>query len=425
MHYTFTLCQGEIYSVSMAEILPSPETPALSFNAPDHIQKSWVERISLLSPNYEDLDRNVLYSSVKSAIGNSDLIAKHPLLRLQRQIAQASNYPWVFRYWSTDVSKVNRSLGQDNLIPAKYRKLTTHVETISWENIEAAFPSSLTGDQAFIEKIQETILEARKRIVEEVINAGTSLVGHETDDQGTLTVTETIVDDGTSIDTGYLVKRSEVTPLGNGKSIKISVTYASFPVMYDYDIDPETGQTILSSYQIVDKTTAATATSSSGVITRYKHIDNWRSLKIITTHSTPASYDEQRFGAYSFPTLFSGSSFASDDCGVFVGLRAGFSAMVKMRTTIIFTTTKQTITGLTILPGSLYLGKWFNIRDALFNAGTYAYSGTCTASGSFGATSPTYTAYIALIDTEQLMTGESVRTNTGLYKNTSVYVTMK
>lgn len=202
------------------------------------------------------------------------------------------------------------------------------------------------------------------------------------------------------------------------------VTDSAFPILSDYDIDPETFATILTTYQIVDASTAGTATCASGVITTYKHIDKWRSMKIVVTHSTPASYDEQKFGAHNFPTLFSGTAFFTDTCGHFVGLRGGFAAMVQMRITVSFTTSKQTISGLTLIPGTLVMGKGLQITDALFNSGSFTYFGNCTGTISWSATSPSYTAYLALIGTEQLITGESVKWKAGLYRNTSVYVKM-
>jgi hypothetical protein len=327
---------------------------------------------------------------------------------------------------ASTLSKVNKSIGQDNLIPAKYRRLVQHAETISWKNSSFVFPTSLSGNQTLIELQWETLDRARYKIVEEIIGSISTLSGAETDEYGIDSITESIVDDGTAPDEGYLIKKSEVTPLGNGKSVKITVTYPAFPTVHDYDIDEETGQTIHTTYQVVDAATAGTATASSGVVTRYKHIDKWRSMKIIATYSTPASYEEQRFGAHNFPTLWGGFASYSDACGHFVGLRGGFSAMVQIRVVITYTTTKQVFAGLTLKPGTLIMGKGLQITDALFNAGSFTYFGSCAGTVSWSATSPSYTGYSALIGTEQLVTGESVKTKAagGLYRNQAVYVTM-
>lgn len=122
---------------------------------------------------------------------------------------------------------LSKSLGQDNLIPEKYRRLVRH--TVSDKLVDAdtyVFPSSLTGDQSQIEYIEDTIHRARLKIVDEIIDTDTDpLLGKELDKWGVLTVEESVVDDGTAVDDDYLILKSNVTPLGNGKSIKISVSY--------------------------------------------------------------------------------------------------------------------------------------------------------------------------------------------------------
>ena len=230
---------------------------------------------------------------------------------------------------------------------------------------------------------------------------------------------------------GLLVLDSEMEVLGNGTSVlKTSTqTDGSWPVLYDYDIDPETGQTILTSYQVVASSSAATATVSSGVITKYKHIDKWRSLKIIETYSTPADYDEQRFGAHNFPTLWDGVYGWSTECGAFAtGFRGGFSTMVRMRTTVSFSTSKAAdIDGLTLIPKTLLMGKGVQLpSDLIMDSGSFIYSGTCSGTASFGASDPDYSTYTGSIQgTEQLITGESVKMQrSGLYRTTSVYVYM-
>lgn len=210
------------------------------------------------------------------------------------------------------------------------------------------------------------------------------------------------------------------------------VTDSAFPILYDYDIDEETGQTIRTSYQTVDASTAATATISSGVVTKYKHIDEWRSMKIISTHSTPAQYSEQRFGAFNFPTLFKPTKYTwTSECGAFAiddCLRASFSAMVRMHTTIDFSTSKAAdIDGLTLIPRTLLLGRGVQLpNDLITDAGTFTYSGACSGSVSFDASSPSRATYVGSIQgTEQLITGESVKTGkAGMYRTTKTYIYM-
>lgn len=116
-----------------------------------------------------------------------------------------------------------KTLGQKSLIPEKYRSLIRTVETNQLVDKDYAFPTGLTGDQAQIELAQFNIQQARLKILDEIITSGSSLTGQETDEYGALTITEAIVNDGTAADATAGVKRSTVTPLGNGKSIKITV----------------------------------------------------------------------------------------------------------------------------------------------------------------------------------------------------------
>lgn len=121
---------------------------------------------------------------------------------------------------------LTRQLGQDNLTPEKYRRLVRHTITNQPVDKDYTFPSGLVGDQSQIELAQYTIQQARLKITEEVINvASDPLTGGETSEWGSYVIKESIVVDGTPIDEAYLVKRSTVTPIGNGKSIRITVFY--------------------------------------------------------------------------------------------------------------------------------------------------------------------------------------------------------
>lgn len=234
---------------------------------------------------------------------------------------------------------------------------------------------------------------------------------------------------------GLLVLGSEVEVLGNGTSTLKTETLdgASWPVLHDYDIDEETGQTIHSTYQVVAVADAGTATSAGGVTTRYKHIDKWRSMKIVTAYSTPPDYEEQRFGAFSFPALFAGSAFYtwSSECGAFIaagGLRSSFAASVPHRVVIEYSVGRPSnIDGLTLIPQTLVLGKGVQLpQDIICDSDSFTYSGTCSGTVTFGGSDPDYSTYVGSIQgTEQLITGESVQTKAGIYRTTSVYVTMK
>lgn len=213
----------------MAErpLIPPPGKPVRSFNQPPritHQEQVWVERVDITKTNYTQLERGVLYNTIPG--GDEKLIAAHPTLYLLREIVDPDNHPWSYRYWGKGETFTTESIGQKNLIPEKYRRLIRTVETDQPVDIDYTFPTGLTGDQSFIEKAQETIEEARLRIISEIIDSSEEvLVGGETGEYGPMVINESIVDEGSAIDTGALVLDSKVTALGNGKAIKITVRY--------------------------------------------------------------------------------------------------------------------------------------------------------------------------------------------------------
>lgn len=327
-----------------------------------------------------------------------------------------------------------RSIEKPDVTPVWAKSLLTTLETSS----EAAAtsvsdPTLTTGQfrktvQRTTEKTVKTDVTARSFASLPITRTNTKLTREF--GGGIVDEVETFAVGVQTINGGELtVVDASVEDLGNGTSIKRTDTLEDeWPTLYDYDIDPETGQTVLTSYRVIDPGAAATATSSSGVITRYKHIDKWRTMEIIENYSDPADYDEQRFGAHNFPALVDITTWSySDGCGTVVEeFRGAFSAMVEMKTTISYTTTKQTISGLTLIPKSFILGRYVQLPgDMLVDGDTLFFSGTCFGSITYTGSDPDYSTYVGSIQgTEQLITGESVRTKSGLYRNTKVYVTM-
>src|SRR5437868_2552959 len=119
-----------------------------------------------------------------------------------------------------------KTVGQDNLTPAKYRRLVRTAETNQPVAADYSFPPGITGDQTQIKLQQETVAKARLEIISEVLAiSGDALVGGETNEFGPLAIYESVVNEGTPIDQGFLVLKSTVTPFGNGKAVKITVKY--------------------------------------------------------------------------------------------------------------------------------------------------------------------------------------------------------
>ena len=202
---------------------------------------------------------------------------------------------------------------------------------------------------------------------------------------------------------------------------------SDFPILTDYDQDPEMLSLITTTFQVVQASAVTAPSAVNGVITRFKHIDKWRSLKIVETYALPAAYDEQRFGAAPMPALFDYTLYSySDQCGAFSQIRAAFAADVQTRVHVYFTTTKQTISGLTLIPKTLQLGKGVQVHQGvLVDTGSFTYSGNCVGTVSFTGSSPDYSTYVSSIQgTEQLITGESTLWKAGYYKNVALYRTM-
>lgn len=230
------------------------------------------------------------------------------------------------------------------------------------------------------------------------------------------------------VETGFDVTKSEVTTLGDGTYFRQTErldTASVWPILTEYDQDPETQALITTTYQVVDAATVSTPSIISGQITRYKKIDQWRSLMIIETYSLPADYEEQRFMAHTFPSLWDWHTYVyNTPCGAVGPIRHGFSSMVQARLAISFSTSKQTITGLTLIPNTHHLVHDI-VAGVLNDVGVINYFGDCTGPVSLPASSPDYTTYNSTIrGTEQLISGESVLWKAGLYKNSRLYVTM-
>lgn len=127
--------------------------------------------------------------------------------------------------------KQKKSKGVESLTPQKFKRLTDTITTTTQEALPAANvndipePPTPSGDQTIIEHEKVTDHRYEKRVTAEVIDTNASpLVGQEYGDIVTKDVSERLVADGTSADTGMQVISSTVEPLGNGKSVKTTKT---------------------------------------------------------------------------------------------------------------------------------------------------------------------------------------------------------
>jgi hypothetical protein len=319
-----------------------------------------------------------------------------------------------------------------NVLPEKFLALlTTKTESHKVAGT-ASMPTLGLGELARAEKqIDKTF----KRVTFEVLASIDSLPVTFTDQAtttqfggGDVDIIYTLDTAGSSsLDEGTEVLSSKIDTLGNGLEIKITeqLHTGTWPLLTEYDQDPETQSLITTTYQVVDASSVSAPSVVNGVITRYKRIDKWRSLEIVETYSLPADYDEQRFMAHPFPSLWDYTTYNySTACGATGPIRHGFSTMVEARLAVSYSTSKETITGLTLIPNTHHLVH--DIISAVLNdAGTITYVGTCSGPITLPASDPDYSTYIASIQgTEQLISGESVLWRAGLYRNSRLYVQM-
>lgn len=212
--------------------------------------------------------------------------------------------------------------------------------------------------------------------------------------------------------------------------VKVVRVYETLPgaILTEYDQDEQTQVNVKTLYQVFQGTPSA-PTQDQGILYSDRKIDSQKYLKITRdfTAFLAFSFDEQKFAADQFPALLDFSTYAyTDQCGAFSQLRSAVSLKTQIRTHVTYTTTKQTYTGLVLLPISLMLGRGFQInQNVLVDDYTYTYTGTCTGTASGTGSTPTYSDYISMIQgTEQLVAGESVLWKAGIYRNTEVYEIM-
>lgn len=128
---------------------------------------------------------------------------------------------WIFQKlngpeWST------KSIGQESLIPAKFRKSVT--TTITTQDVESdTQPSALTGDLILssVKQVENSGV-AKLQNINEVIDLNADpLVSPSTEDQLYVT-TEKIVTEQTPSEEGFGIVQSTVQALGNGKAVMIT-----------------------------------------------------------------------------------------------------------------------------------------------------------------------------------------------------------
>lgn len=227
----------------------------------------------------------------------------------------------------------------------------------------------------------------------------------------------------TNVSTG---NRTDINPGTSGLIVATTVQGGSadlFPTLIEYDQDEESGAMITTYYTVVEAAGVVPPSVIVGVITRYKRIDKWRSLQIITVFSTPPSYSEYKFAAHNFPSLFEAWSY-NEACGATFRQRSGFSAFTHCRVDISYGSVVTNISGLLIKPNTFSVSKFFRISEVLNNQETLTLTGDCSGSLILPASVPSRSQYQSLIGGFSLIAGESGLWKARLFRTTRLYYKM-
>lgn len=225
---------------------------------------------------------------------------------------------------------------------------------------------------------------------------------------------------------GMFAQDSYVEPESEVVGTLVTV-YQQLPtaILITYDNDEETLVSVKTTYEVVSLSGISAPGSTTGIIINYKKIDSQKALKITRdfTNFLSFTYSEQRFSADTFPALFDFNVYVwLDACGAFSNIRGAFSAKVQTRITISYTNAVTSVAGLTLIPKTLQLGRGVQISSqVLVDAGSYTYTGTCTATVSWDASSPDYSTYLASVQNSfQVAAAESTLWKALIWKNLSV-----
>lgn len=209
-----------------------------------------------------------------------------------RRIGDTADLFWVFQKLDGPIW-TDRSVGANSLIPPKFQGQTTTTKT-EQEVAPDTEPNPLTGDRTTsLVQAQKDTGKATRIEVTEVIDHGASpLEGQLTDTWGINTTEELLVEDGEVVDSGFGVKASQVTPLGNGKSVKATENYppdiGSDYIIYKLEAqntDDKSGIVLDIDKELVDAAQAKTlsaARRAAGWFPEIQPLDKWHSILIST-----------------------------------------------------------------------------------------------------------------------------------------------
>jgi len=206
-----------------------------SKNFVEGAQSTVTERYDPTGTQLTETGLNVIQSEV-TALGDGSTL-RETITAKRRKVDGTLEDGWP--------TKQKKAKGAESLTPAKFQKLVnTQVvktqETLLQADVDNIPTPALTGNQTSVQHEKVNDYRYEKTVTTETIDSGAvALAGKEYGQIVDFITEENLVADGTSADTGILVVASQVSPLGNGKSIKTTKKVATWPAEVESELSKE------------------------------------------------------------------------------------------------------------------------------------------------------------------------------------------
>ena len=178
-----------------------------------------------LASKFPDKPFGTAITEIGLAAKDTAKYAGYTLVSIEPADKGAKDHYWIFQKldgpaWTTT------SKSKDNLTPQKYRSQTVVVKT-EQEVDPGTAPTTLAGNlvSSVVTQTPNTGKAVLSEVTETIDENTAPLVGQQAyEERQIANVSEIVVSDGAAVDSGNLIISSSVTPLGNGKSIKQTVS---------------------------------------------------------------------------------------------------------------------------------------------------------------------------------------------------------
>jgi len=228
------------------------------------------------------------------------------------------------------------------------------------------------------------------------------------------TTTTQDVATGTPADSGLNVLESVVEPK-DAQTARKRTTSVEWPVLTGKSLEPETRTPITSTRRMVAADAPLPADGPLVLDRKLNVVNKWRSIQIVTSlDALPAAYVEHKQHTFRFPGLFYGFDPAG---GGGVTKREAFSRTVAARVEVSFGYEEVEPELMEIVPVSWSYPLGFTVSEVLTNGEHFDYvASSASVSVTVPQSTPSRTAYEALIGTYATVTGASVRWKGGVWR---------